>query len=165
MPLIEKEVKGMYDSQIIAPMRYSDWVSNLVPTRKKTREIRLCVDFQNLNKVFLKDNYTFPNMDRILQRVVGSSRISLLDGFSGYNQILIQLEDQAKTGFTTPWGTFMYVKMPFGLMNGGATFKRAMDIAFAKEIHEFLVIYLDDIIVFSKIDYAHLDHLRQVFLK
>ena len=59
----------------------------------------------------------------------------------------------------------MYVKMPFGLMNAGATFQRAMDIAFAKEIHELLVIYLDDITVFSKTNNDHLDHLRQVFIK
>jgi len=125
MPLIEKEDKRMYVSQIIAPIRYSDWVSNLVPTRKKTREIRICVDFRNLNKVSLKDNYTIPKMDNILQRVVGSSRISLLYGFYGYNQILVQLEDledQENTTFTTPWGTFMYLKMPFGLMNAGETF-------------------------------------------
>ena len=103
----------MYEAQIIAPIRYSDWVSNLVPTRKKTGEIRLCVDFRNLNKVSLKDNYPPPKMDYILQRVVGSSRLSLLDGYSGYNQILVQPEDQEKTAFTTPWGTFMYLKMPF----------------------------------------------------
>ena len=94
--------------------------------------------------------------------MVGSSRISLLDGFSRYNQILVQLEDQPKTSFTNPWGTFtLYVKVPFGLMNVGATFQRAMDIAFAKEIHEFLVIYLDDIIVFSKTDNEHRDHLEK----
>ena len=63
MPLIEKEVKIMYDAQIIAPIRYFDWVSNLVPTRKKLGEIRLCVDFRNLNKVSLKDNYPLPKMD------------------------------------------------------------------------------------------------------
>ena len=62
-----------------------------------------------------------------------------MDGFSGYNQILVHLVDQEKTAFTTPWGTFIYVKMPFGLKNAGATFQRAMDIAFAKEIHDFLV--------------------------
>jgi len=150
----------MYDAKIIAPIRFSDWVSNLVPTRKKTGEIKLCVDLKNLNKFSLKDNYPLPKMDHILQRVVGSTRISLLDGFSSYNQILVHLEDQAKTVFTTPWGTFMYVKMPFGLMNAGATFQRAMDIAFAKEIHAFLVIYLDDITIFSKSDNQHLDHLR-----
>ena len=58
-------------------------------------------------------------------------RISLLDGYSGYNQILVYLADQLKTTFTTPWGTFMYVKIPFGLMNAGETFQRAMDIAFS----------------------------------
>jgi len=84
-------------------------------------------------------------MDHILQRVVGASRISLLDGFSGFNQILVHPDDQDKTAFTTPWGTFKYVKMPFGLKNAGATFQRAMDIAFAKEIRDFLVIYLDDL--------------------
>ena len=85
MPLIEKEVKRMYEAQIIAPIRYSNWVSNLVSTRKKTGEIRLCVDFRNLNKVSLKDNYHLPKMDHILQRVVGKSRMLLLNGFSGYN--------------------------------------------------------------------------------
>ena len=142
----------------------SEWVSNLVPTRKKTGEIRLCVDLRNLNKVSLKYHYPLPKMDHILQRVVGASRISLLDGFSGFNQILIHLDDQDKTSFTTPWGTFKYVKMPFGLKNAGATFQRAMDIAFAKEIHDFLVIYLDDLTAFSKSDQEHLEHLRQVFL-
>lgn len=140
MASIEKEVKRMYDAQIIVPIRYSSWVSNFVTTRKKTWEIRLYIDFGNVNKVSFKDNYPLPKMDHFLERVAGSSRISLLDGFSGYNQILVQPEDQAKTAFTTPWGTFMYLKMPFGLMNTGATFKRAMDIEFAKEIHEFLVV-------------------------
>lgn len=97
--------------------------------------------------------------------MVGSSIILLLDGFSGYNQILVQPEDQAKTAFTTPWGTLMYLKMPFGLMNASATFQRAMDIAFAKEIHDFLVVYQDDITVFSKSDSEHLDHLRKVFIQ
>jgi hypothetical protein len=80
------------------------------------------IDFRNLNKVSLKDNYPLPKMDHILQKVVGSSRISLLEGFSGYNQILVHPYYQEKTMFTTPWGTFMYVKIPFGLMNDGATF-------------------------------------------
>ena len=91
-------------------------------------------------------------MDHIIQRVVGSKRISLLDGFSGYNQVLVVPSDQIKTAFTTPWGTFMYVKMPFGLMNTGATFQRAMDIALSEGIGYFIIIYLDDITVFSKTD-------------
>lgn len=77
LPLIEKEIKRMYEAGIISPIGFSNWASNLVPTRKKTGEIRLCVDLRNVNKVSLKDNYHLPKMDHILQRVVGSSRISL----------------------------------------------------------------------------------------
>ena len=82
MPLVEKEIKKMYDAGIIVPLKYSECVSNLVSMRKKIGEIRLCIDFRNLNKASLKDNYPLPTMDDILQRVVGSKRISLLDGFS-----------------------------------------------------------------------------------
>ena len=75
------------------------------------------------------------------------------------------LMTREKMSFTTPWGTFKYVKIPFGLKNAGATFQSSIDIAFAKEIHDFLVIYLDDLTVFSKSNQQHLDHLRQVFLR
>ena len=152
MPLVEKEIKKMYDAGIIVPLKYSEWVSNLVSVRKKIGEIRLCIDFKNLNKASLKDNYPLPKMDHILQRVVGSKIISLLDGFSGYNQVLVHPDDQQKTYFTTPWGTFMYVKIPFGLMNARAIFQREMDISFSEEISFFIVIYLDDITVYSKTD-------------
>jgi hypothetical protein len=86
----------MYEAKIIVPLRFSKWVSNLVPTRKKTGEIRLCIDFRNLNKVSLKDNYPLPKMDHILQKVVGASRIYLLDGFFGYNQVMVTLMTRRK---------------------------------------------------------------------
>ena len=138
-------------------------MSKLVSVRKKTGEIRLCIDFRNLNRASLKDNYPLPKMDHILQKVVGSKRISLLDGFSGYNQVLVLPRDQHKTTFTTPWGTFMYVKIPFGLMNAEDTFQRAMEIAFSEDIGYFIIIYLDDITVFSKNDKENLIHLRIFF--
>ena len=119
---MEREVNKLLDAKIIVPLRYSDWVANLVPVRKKNEEIRLCVDFRNLNRSSKKDNYPFPKMEHILQRVTGSSRMSMIDGFAGYNQIFVFLEDREKTTFTTPWGTFMYAKKPFGLMNAGVTF-------------------------------------------
>jgi hypothetical protein len=162
---MEKEVKKLLDAQIIVPLRYSEWVANLVPVRKKSGEIRLCVDFRNLNRSSRKDNYPLPNMEHILQRVTGASRISMIDGFFSYNHISVMPEDREKTTFTTPWGTFMYAKMPFGLMNAGARFQRAMDIAFIREKDQFVVIYLDDITVFSRSDKEHRCHLRKVFLK
>lgn len=75
LPSIEKEVNRIYKSFIIVHIRFFEWMSNLVSVRKNTREIRLCIDFKNLNKVSLKDNYPMPKMDHILQRVVGSSRM------------------------------------------------------------------------------------------
>lgn len=153
------------DAKIIIPLRYSDSVANLVPIRKKSGEVILCVDFRNLNICSKKDNYPLPKMEHILQKVIGSDRISMLDGFSGYNQVSIWSKDREKTTFTNPWETFMYENMSFGLMNAGDTFQHAMDFAFIREKDKFLVIYLDDITVFSDSYQEHLQHLRRVFVK
>ena len=111
--VIEKEIKKLSSAKIIVTLRFSKWVANLVSVKKKNGEIRLCIDFKNLNKVSLKDNYPLPKMEHILQKVVGSERISTMDGFSRYNQIKVLPENEENTIFTTPWGTFMYAKMPF----------------------------------------------------
>jgi hypothetical protein len=121
-------------------LRFSKWVENFVLVQKKSGEIRLCVDFRNLNKLYLKENYPLPKMNYILQKVVGSQRMSILYGFSGYNHIMVHLDDQENTAFTTPWRTLMYAKMPFGIMNERETFQRAMDIAFSDEKDKFIVI-------------------------
>jgi len=87
LPVIQKELKKLLDAKNIVPLIYSRCIANLVSDRKKNGEIRLCVDFRNLNKCSLKDNYPLPKMDHILQKVVGTKRMSFLDGYSGYNQI------------------------------------------------------------------------------
>jgi hypothetical protein len=89
----------------------------------------------------------------------------MIDGFFGYNQIFVLPKDIENTTFITPWGTFMYAKMPVGLMNVGANFQQAMDISFIGERDKCLVISLDEITVFSKSDKEHCQHLRKVFLK
>jgi hypothetical protein len=94
--VIEREAKKILDAKIIVPLRYSQWVANLVPVRKKNGEIILCVDFRNLNRSSLKDNYPLPKMDHILERVVGGNIISMIDGFSGYNQIVVHEDDKGK---------------------------------------------------------------------
>jgi hypothetical protein len=123
------------------------------------------VDFRNLNRLSLKDNYPLPKMDHILQRVVGENNISMFFGYSRYNQISVMEEEKMKTTFTTPWGTFMYENMPFGLMNAEATFQRAMDIDFIGEKYNFVVIYLDGITIFSTSDEEQLQHLKNTFEK
>jgi hypothetical protein len=126
-------------------------------------DIRLCVDFRNLNQLSLKDNYPLPNMEHLLQRVTGAGMMSMLDGFSGYNQVLVKREDQLKTTFTTPWGTFMYLRIPFGLMNVGSNFQREMDFSFRDLIEKIIEIYQDDLTVVSKERNAHTSHLRMIF--
>ena len=120
--MIQREVKKLLNANIIIPLRYSEWVVNLVPVRKKNGEIRLCVDFKNLNRSSLKDNYPLPKMDHVLEKVVRVNKIYMIDGFFGYNQIIVHEDDRENATYTTPWGTFMYDKMSFGLMNAGATF-------------------------------------------
>ena len=99
LPLIQKEIRKLFDAKVVVSLRFSKWKANLGHVRKKNGEIRLCVDFKNLNRIALKDNYPLPKMDHILQEVVGSQRISMFDGFSVYNQILVHPDDQEKTTF------------------------------------------------------------------
>ena len=164
-PLIQNEVKKLLDAKIIFTVWHSEWVANLVLVRKKLREIRLCVDFRNLNRASDKDNYPVPPIEQILQMVSGSELFSLLHGFSGYNQVLVAEQDRLKTTFWTKWGTFAYRRMPFGLINARATFQRAMDIAFRGLIDHSVVVYLDDVTIFSKKMEDHVFHLKHIFYR
>jgi hypothetical protein len=94
LPTMEREIKKLLDARIIIPLRYSEWIVNLVPVRKKNGEIRLYVDFRNLDKCSRKDNYPLPKMEHILQKVSGSNVMSFVDGFSGYNQIVVHMDDK-----------------------------------------------------------------------
>lgn len=91
--------------------------------------------------------------------------ISFLDGFSGYNQVVVKEEDRLKTAFTTPWGTYMFLRMPFGLLNVGSTFQRAVDFTFRDLIGKIMKVYQDDLSVASKERRDHCKHLRKVFEK
>ena len=95
--------------------------------------------------------------------VSGFEMFSLLDGFSGYNQVLVVEEDRLKTTFRTKWGTFAYRRIPFRLINAGATFQRAMDIAFRILIGRSVVVYLYDVTIFSKKTEEHAFHLKLIF--
>eukprot|EP00253_Pinus_taeda_P026662 PITA_26662 len=135
----------------------------MVLVRKKNGDIRICIDFRNLNKASQKDNFPLPTMEQILHSVADVGLMSFLDGFSGYNQILVHPVDRLKTTFRTKWGTYAYQKMPFRLINAGATFQREMDIAFKGLINKTVVVYLDDITVFSKKRSNHLHDINQIF--
>ena len=110
--MIENKVKKVLDAKIIIHLRYSNWVANLVPVRTKNGEIRFCVDFRNINRVSLKYNYPIPKMGHVLQKVVGARKNSKIDGFSRNNQVGMDKSSGEKKTFTTPWGTFMFDKIP-----------------------------------------------------
>ena len=104
-------------------------------------------------------------MELILHMVSSLEMFSLLDGFSGYNQVLVVEQDRPKTMFRTKWATFSYRRMPFGLINVGDTFQRAMDITFWGFIGHSVVVYLDDVTFFSKKREDHAFHLKQFFYR
>jgi hypothetical protein len=122
----------------------------------------VCMEFRNLNRACPKDNFPMPFIDQILDESAGSEIFSFMDGFSGYNQIQVKFEDQHKTTFICPWGTFSYQKIPFGLKNIGETFQCAMTFAF-HDIKHIVEAYLDDLVA----DYCkrvdHVINLRLFF--
>lgn len=164
-PKMQEELMNLRDGGIIKPIRHSTWLSNFVPVRKKNWDITLCVDFRNINIASSKDNYGLPNMEVMLQQVTSSKLMSIMVGFLGYNKVLVNQKEQFKIAFTTPWGTYVYVRMPFGIINAGVTFQRATDVAFHDYINNFMVVYQDDITIYSKKTKDHCRHLENIFIK
>jgi hypothetical protein len=120
------------------------------------------MDFHDLNKSCPKDNFPTSFIDQIVDECVGCEAFSFMDGFSGYNQIQIKLEDQHKTAFICPWGTLTYRKMPFGLKNVGATFQRAMSFSF-HDIKHIVEAYINDLASRSCKRANNPTHLRLIF--
>ena len=129
--IVKEEVQKLLDAGFIYPISDSQWVSPLVLVPKKYGRWRICIDYQELNKATFKYYFPLPFIDQVLDTLAGKKYFSFLDGFSGYNQIQIAPEDQDKTNFTCPWGTFAYKVLPFGLLNAPVTFQRAFLTIFA----------------------------------
>ena len=113
--LVKEELDKLLDIGFIYPVPFSEWVSPIVIVPKKNGKLRICQDFQALNKATKKDYFPLPFTDAILDAVASHKCYSFLNGFSGYNQVQIAQEDQVKTTFTTDWGTFASRVMLFGL--------------------------------------------------
>ena len=96
----------------------------------------MCVDCRELNRASLKDDFPLPHIDELVDFTTGHALLSFMDGFSGYNQIVMAPEDREKTAFTTPWGTYCYRVMPFGLKNAGATYQRVATTILHDMIHK-----------------------------
>ncbi|GKE09302.1 reverse transcriptase domain-containing protein [Tanacetum coccineum] len=164
--IIKKKVIKLLDARLIYPISDSPWVSpvycvpkkggitvienddnELIPTRLVT-EWSVCIVYRKLNDVTRKDHFPLPFMDQMLERLAGKEYSYFLDGFSGYFQIPIDPQDQEKTTFTCPYGTFAYRRMPFGLCNAPGTFQRCMMAIFHDMNEETMAVFMDDFSVF-----------------
>jgi hypothetical protein len=160
---IKLEVEKLLKASFIYPVALTEWVSNPVPIDKKGGSIHVCVDYRDINKAYPKEYFPTPFVDQIVDDCAGSEIFSLMDGFSGYNQINIAPEDQHKTTFICPWGTFSYRKLPFSLKNASMTFQHAMSYAF-HDIKHIVQPYLDDLPAHSLRRVDHLAHLQAIFV-
>jgi hypothetical protein len=165
--MVKEEIDRLLEAGFIYPVNNSEWVSPIVVVPKKVRadgkvKIRVCQDFRKLNSATKKDYFPLPFTDIILDHVAGHQWYSFLDGFSGYNQVFIRMNDQLKTTFTTEWGTFAFNRMPFGLCNTPGTFQWLMMDIFKDFLRHFLEVFIDDFAVFSNKE-DHLEYLRKTF--
>ena len=126
---------------------------------KKDGRWRMCVDYRALNRQTVKDRYPLPRIDDLLDRLGKARHFTTLDLASGYHQIAVRESDIPKTAFRTQRGQFEFVVMPFGLTNAPSTFQRMMNQNFKEEMDKFVLVYLDDILVYSKTMQEHIHHI------
>ena len=142
---------------------YLEWLANTVVVKKKNGKWRVSVDFTDLNKACPKDPFPIPRIDKLVDANTGHPRMSFLDAFQGYDQIPLALEDQEKTAFVIPTGNYHYKVMPFGLKNASSTYQRMMTRMFEPRLGKNIEIYVDDMVVKSKVAMEHLEDLGDIF--
>ena len=152
----------MLKQDLIQPSM-SPWSFPVVVVKKKNGKFRFCVNYKPLNDITKKDNYPLPRVDEILDSLKDAKWFTTLDLASGYWQIKVREEHREKTAFITKFGTYEFKVMPFGLCNASATFQRTMDKVLKGIKDQFVMVYLDDVIIYSKTFNEHLGHIEEVF--
>ena len=142
---------------------YPEWLANTVVVKKKSGKWRVCVDFTDLNKACLKEPFPMPKIDQLVDATIGHHWMSFLDAFQDYHQIPLALDDQEKTAFVAPIGKYHYKVMSFSLKNAKSTYQRMMTRMFESQLGKNIEIYINDMVVKSKMMSEHLGDLRAIF--
>jgi hypothetical protein len=161
MKELKIQLQGLLDKGYIHPIT-SPWGCSVLLMEKKDKVLHLCVDYRPLNAVTVKNKYPLPRIDILFDQLAGAQVFSKIDLRSGYHQIKIHVEDIPKTAFTTRYGLYEYLVMSFGLTNALAHFMYLMNSIFMPELDQFVMVFIDDILVYSKSMEEHEEHLRIV---
>jgi len=158
---LKSQIEDLLEKKFIRPSA-SPWGAPVLLVKKKDGSSRLCVDYRQLNKLTIKNKYPLPRIDDLLDQLRGAGVFSKIDLRSGYHQILVKPEDVQKTAFRSRYGHYEYVVMPFGVTNAPAVFMDYMNRIFRPYLDKFVVVFIDDILIYSRTKEEHADHLRTV---
>jgi hypothetical protein len=158
---LKTQLQELLDKGYIRPSS-SPWGCPTLFVKKKDGSLRLCVDYRPLNAVTIKNKYPLPRIDVLFDQLARAKVFSKIDLRSGYHQIKIRPCDIAKTAFSTRYGLYEYLVMSFGLTNAPDYFMYLMNSAFMTELYKFVVVFIDDILIYSKNEEEHAEHLRVV---
>ncbi|KAK1423842.1 hypothetical protein QVD17_19151 [Tagetes erecta] len=161
MKELMKQLQELLDKGFIRPS-FSPWGAPVLFVKKKDGTLRMCIDYRDLNKVTIKNRYPLPRIDDLFDQLQGSSYFSKIDLRSGYHQLKIREEDVPKTAFRTRYGHYEFLVMPFGLTNAPAVFMDLMNRVCKPYLDKFVIVFIDDILIYSKTKEAHEQHLKLI---
>jgi hypothetical protein len=156
---LKKQLDELLHKGYIRPS-ISPWGSPVLFVKKKDGSLRMCVDYRQLNEVTIKNKYLLPRIDDLFDQLNGARVFSKIDLRTGYHQLKIRKEDIPKTAFTTRYGLYEFIVMVFGLTNAPAYFMSMMNKVFMDFLDKFMVVFIDDILIYSKDEEEHKQHLR-----